>query len=482
MISHVSPLALRILDAFPSGAYAMSGLLKILEIVETEEVPTAAVECRQSPKLLINPAFVERHADTSEKLLMLVMHELHHILLGHTRLIPRVTEADNIVFDAVINAMLCRMFPERESTAFFTDFYRDDAFPECLLRPPAGWSLETEEWPLPPALGHPDLARVSDIYRALYSPAGASYREVRGILRRLTACCGGGSANSKTKKRGKSTEEGYAAPAPGEEEGVLTLPQLIGGHDEEDELPRPGSALYKAVQEIAARWPDPPEPIRGQSLGGLLETANAVPRRIPSNRALLRSLLRKVGASKRPELGRVRVPDSDHVTASTPVLSHSRRSLVLRALGTPPLLHETEVLARRPQRKDQQVHIYLDVSGSIGDLKDMLYGAVLDCREFVAPKVHLFSTQVYSVSLKQLRQGECKSNFGTSIDCVAEHIRRNRVRRAVIITDGFVGPVRKADRETLGRVRLGVALTPGASRRDELAPVTNYWIALHAAP
>jgi hypothetical protein len=38
-------------------------------------------------------------APTPEKLLMLIMHELHHVLLGHTRLFPRLTQIDNLVFD-----------------------------------------------------------------------------------------------------------------------------------------------------------------------------------------------------------------------------------------------------------------------------------------------------------------------------------------------------------------------------------------------
>ncbi|MEI6136277.1 MAG: hypothetical protein WCQ48_02520, partial [Chloroflexota bacterium] len=38
-----TPLAERILDAFPSGSYALSGLLRLLDIVETTSVPTAAV-------------------------------------------------------------------------------------------------------------------------------------------------------------------------------------------------------------------------------------------------------------------------------------------------------------------------------------------------------------------------------------------------------------------------------------------------------
>ena len=129
----------KILDAFPSGQYALLGMLRLLEVCESEEIETAAVECTWQPRLLINPRFVETWADTPEKLFMLVLHELHHVLLGHTTLFPRLTKTDNLVFDAVINALLCRMFPGAEYTSLFTDYYADDCFPECLLRPSRGW-------------------------------------------------------------------------------------------------------------------------------------------------------------------------------------------------------------------------------------------------------------------------------------------------------------------------------------------------------
>ena len=61
-----SALTERILDAFPSGSYSISALLRICDSVETDAVPTAAVECRVQPKLLINPAFVKKHAATPE--------------------------------------------------------------------------------------------------------------------------------------------------------------------------------------------------------------------------------------------------------------------------------------------------------------------------------------------------------------------------------------------------------------------------------
>ena len=65
-------LAERILGCFPGGSYALSALLRLLDIVASDTVPSAAVECVAQPRLLVNPEFVERHARTPEKLMMLV--------------------------------------------------------------------------------------------------------------------------------------------------------------------------------------------------------------------------------------------------------------------------------------------------------------------------------------------------------------------------------------------------------------------------
>ena len=132
-------LEYQLLDCFTGGNSAVRTLLRLMDIVETTEVPTAAVECVAVPRMLINPEFVAVHANTPEKLLMLVLHELHHVILGHTSFFGNTTPVDNLVFDAVINAMLCHDFPGTAHTSFFTDLYREDVFPECLLRPATGW-------------------------------------------------------------------------------------------------------------------------------------------------------------------------------------------------------------------------------------------------------------------------------------------------------------------------------------------------------
>jgi hypothetical protein len=425
-----------ILDAFPSGSYGLLALLRLLDIVETTEVDTAAVECTSMPRLLINPQFVDAHAATPERLLMLVMHEVHHVLLGHTRLFPRATPTDNIVLDAVINALLCRMFPKPEHTSFFTDFYSDERFPECLLRPPAGWTPSPPA-SIPPAL-QGETKRVQAVYRALYSETGANYQELYDVLRR-------------------------ALPA-------LDGIRLIGSHGAEPaELE---GLVFDTVRSIVENWPQPPDPIRGRSWSDLLRTERVSVRR--GNRSILRSLIRKVAGPRGSALTRSHSPGTSR--SVMPIPSGDRRSVVLRALGTPQLLYRAESAGRVRERCDR-VHVYVDVSGSIADLKGALYGAVLDCRDVVHPAVHLFSTAVHDVSFGGLRNGECRTTCGTSIECVASHMEKHSVRRAVLLTDGWVGHPGAGAAQTLARVRLGVALTPHANRSD-LKPFVRHWAEL----
>jgi hypothetical protein len=126
-----------------------------------------------------------------------------------------------------------------------------------------------------------------------------------------------------------------------------------------------------------------------------------------------------------------------------------------------------------------RVHVYLDVSGSIGEFKGALYGAVIDCSEIVHETVHLFSTKVFDVSMRQLRRGDCRTTNGTSIECVAAHMRKHRVRRAVLLTDGAVGIPGATAQATLQGATLGVALTPGYNIRTDLQSVVRHWTELH---
>ena len=58
----MTDLATRILDCVPAGSYAIDALFRLVDIVETGEIPTAAIQGGSQPRLLVNPSFVARHA------------------------------------------------------------------------------------------------------------------------------------------------------------------------------------------------------------------------------------------------------------------------------------------------------------------------------------------------------------------------------------------------------------------------------------
>ena len=441
-----SSIAERILDTFPSGSYALSALLRLMDIVETTDVPTAAVECLVQPRLLVNPQFVAKHADTAEKLLVLIMHELHHVLLGHTTLFPRTTKVQNFVFDAVINGLVCRMFSGREHTALFTDYYDHHSFPVCLLRPPPGWPNSPVTAGGISLLPEPQQRRAADVHAALYSPAGATYEEVFKLLPKLV-----------------------------DEKNIVGIP-LLGGHQEENasasQLEQHAPILFDIVRGIVEQWPQPPDPIRGRSLADALNQTNVHTSRPTCNRSVLRRLISKVAGVS--GAGAVRRKSIDQASTLTPIPGLSRRSIVLRALGNEPLLHAGQAPWRRMVRSGERVHVYLDVSGSMDAVKGALYGAALDCQEFLYPSVHLFSTKIADVTLAELRRGVCKSTGGTDIACVAAHIEENRVRRALIVTDGWVGAPHAHHHQTLSKTKLAVAFLGNATTANDLANVANF--------
>ena len=419
-------LADRVLDAFPTGHYGLTALLRIIELQETMEVETAAVECALNPCLRVNPNFVAVHADTPEKLLMLIMHELHHILLGHTVLFKSPTPLDNLVLDAVINATLCRMFPDPASTSFLTDFYRAEKFPDCLLRPPDGWTLDFYG-ATPPGLEGPELRAAQEAHRALYSPKGAYYEEVYQALE----LCGLGRGGLSASK----------------------MPVLPGSHKEAARGDY--DAAIPVLLPHVRDWHDRYSKAGGRAWSDVITDAESRVIRHTQNRKALVRLIRMVArfSGNSPVKSRTQAP----IAGYSVVPSHCRRTVVLGALNVPQVLYEFRITGPTREHKER-VHVYVDVSGSMAAMIPQLYGAVLDCGEMVHPTVHLFSTEIADVSLEKLREGVCRSTWGTDIKCVADHMAAHKISRAVILTDGYVGPVPAKHRERMKRFVLGVAL------------------------
>ena len=501
-VAPTTSIADQLLGSFPSGTYCLPALLSLAEIVETTSGATAAVECTLRPRFLINPEWVAQHAQTPEKLVMLTMHELHHVVLGHTRLFARATPLDNLVFDAVMKSMLCQLFPERPYQALLTDIYSENKFPECFLRPTNVWTNGVKIT-VPPVLLQPEHQHLAPLYKKLYTPEGATYEELREAFRGVISdeqfvqvqLLGDHSdENPSSDQAPNDVAYAVASKASGKSTNGLRI-EFAGEtdalHDEADEsaceLKEPKCAssagrletrspqLLQEVRRIVEQWPRPNNPIKGRSLHDLLvsTTVGLAPR---SNRGALTKLLRTM--SMQSGQGRVRNLHMDSVCVETPIPRLMRRSVVLNAIGATPLLHQEQLDMKRVVPQGEQVHVYLDVSGSVSGLVGALYGAILDNKQFVHPVVHLFSTRVVDVTFKQMLNGDCHTTGGTCIECVAQHMKKYKVKRAVILTDGFVGAPGVVARRILESVRIGVALTPDNSIRRDLEGLVEHWAQL----
>jgi hypothetical protein len=394
-------LRARIFDAFPVTQPSFLRLLGLLDIEATDAVPTAAVTLGAQSRLQINPGFVQRMCPTDHDLVMLVLHELHHVALGHTRLFPRVTRAQNWAFDCVINAQLARLFPEPRWTALFRRSYRADAFPEALLRPPEGWRTGDERW-LP--------GRAGEVHRALYSDHSASYQDLYELLPQLMVAQGAPDA----------------------------LDGLLGNHDAsaEDAI---APDVLREVRDILAEWPMVDER-SGRDQGGPRTTgtvARAAVRREAVAR-IRRALLSVAATGGAGANGAFTWQETPSVLPYAPRLA--RGDFVRATLGSPSLLHDTAVQRRLPLAQER-THVYVDVSGSMREELPLVYAALRPLAALLHPRVHLFSTEVAAIDLAQLARGVRVGTGGTSFAPVTGHLIEHRIRRAVFVTDGWVGSV-----------------------------------------
>jgi hypothetical protein len=409
----------RIFDAFPVTQPAFVRLLGLLDIEATDAVPTAAVTLGARSVLQINPHFVQRMCATDHDLVMLVLHELYHVALGHTRLFARVTAAQNWAFDCVINAQLSRLFPQPHWTRLFCACYRADVFPEALLRPPAGWRTRDERW-LPGPAG--------EVHRALYSEHSASYTDLFALLPRLVGAASG--IDALLGNHAAQSDEGASPDVLRELRGILAEWPMVerrSGHDDGADLRVGAVARTQARREAVAQ-------IR-RALVSVAIAGNEGARGAPSWQAS---------------------------SATLPYAPRPTRGDFLRAaLGSETLLHEATLPMLRP-RAHERTHVYVDVSGSMDEELPLIYAALRPLAHLLHPTVHLFSTAIADIGLGELARGVRVGTGGTSFAPVTTHLIERRIVRAVILTDGWVGEVPAEHARLLARRRCRLAAVVSA--------------------
>ncbi|MAA80240.1 MAG: hypothetical protein CL916_13380 [Deltaproteobacteria bacterium] len=427
----MSALKQRIADLEVLIPYGLERMLSLLDIVETDTVPTAAIPIgASSPRILINPEFVQEHCQEDICLGALILHELHHLLLGHTRVFPRTTTLHNIAFDAIINAMICRQEPKYK--LFFQKYYPETKFPECLLRPP-------ECFPKP-YVPHPDIpSDVQKIIKELYYTNRTSFYDVFELICRYTT--------------------------------IIQLEHtLIGNHgtDGRGFEKHDDPALFEAIRAIVEEWPLPPFPIKGRSLADtFMRKSFTYEERKTPEKTIVQAIMRL-----KPDQGENQGVGQGYIDKQTQQIwpnFRDRKTFAMMQTGIQPLLFQ----GKTPHRETlTPVSIYVDVSGSMNPYISHVSNAVISCSQYLNEDIFLFSTKISSIHINEFQKGSYNTTSGTDITAVAKHIHENKVKTAVILTDGFVGPVPKQYLKACRNAAIQVILTEDGYK-DDLIPIAN---------
>ena len=460
----------RVLELVGVHAHALNALLTVSTVEWSDATATACVECVDRPRLLLNPAFVAQWCFTAERLATLILHELLHIALGHTRLFPRPTVAHNVAFDAIINRTLLDAvqgtrvrhsavrfgYDVERYTDLFTDFYSARKAPEFILRPPPGWPF-APDW----TASRNMPASLRDIHRNLYD---------------VTRCTHAGRSQWEQPVP-RYTQVTYAdiiaALRDCDEFQADSVP-LLGAHGSTaaDRDAIRGSRDRDAAELLASAL----EPLCGQLPGrgehlGLTHVSDA--QRTPALDQALRTLLRK--ALKPSGAGGARTSWRQRDVRVVHQMHDRRAACKVRTaklLGAPmPMLFDGHIHER--QREPQQVAIYVDVSGSMSRVLPHLRRALMTLRREIDPTLYWFSTVVVPATGDELERGNMPSTGGTSICSVITHATQHLAagNAAIVLTDGHVESVPAATCAALrvAQVVLHVGVVGGGPLHSDAA-------------
>ena len=370
---------------------ACRSLLEISDIEFTNKVPTMAVTLAGKPTLRINMAFCREHLTRENDVKCVLLHEFLHVLLMHTSIYKACDPLLNVALDAIINAIIWRTVGE-DYTDFFKRFYAP--VPPTVLLRPMGWY-------------YPEGEDVPDSWKRIHH------------LIYDKGYCADDLYELLTELKNRDQECNW--------KNVV----ILGNHEPEEI----GESARKVLNEIMDKmtgvdiWRKFEHP--GNSDDARNQELELRQFRINRWKQAATEMIRKcVVANRRATLRH------EHTHIAMPLLSTSDRRAFLRFRAGGIIPQSTHELTHTLHQ--EQATVYLDVSGSMDGELDALSALLHQLREGIRLPLLTFSN---SVSVARFKSGKLcfDTTGGTSISCVFNHIRRNRIQKAMVITDGFLG-------------------------------------------
>lgn len=400
-------------DMIEENPLACRALFSIAAIEFTDQVSTMAVTLDERPILNINPSFCRDHLQTENDVKAVLLHEFLHVLLMHTEKYELSDPLLNIALDAIINAIIYR-YKGMDYSGFFVRFYRWELI-SFLLRPSDN-SVNNEidsEW----------LKIHLKIYRGDYC-ADDLYELLKYLWEKVN---------------------------PKQTESIV----LLGGHSKGNKPGEVSPQMTRLLDEILKKmdgtliWNKNSSHGTGDRLADELQQIL----RFKKNRweqSTLKILKKCVLSDPKAKTEMA----ADEVIL--PVLSSLDRRAVARFThgGLIPFSRNE----RTKRTEGHLAHVYFDVSGSMSAEIDDLIPLLHHFRAYLKMPLWAFSNSVEEAKFIH-GHFKYKTTSGTSIEPVFDHMRKNNIRKCLIVTDGYVEEITDTMLRNLVRSDINVVVS-----------------------
>ncbi len=358
----------------------------IKNVKKDKNHPTAGIT--KSGVLFYNPDFVDKFITSKEDLFSLIFHELLHPMFGH--FIYNCGEIENIAADAIINAVISRIFHKESANGSLFKKTHHPCGLDGIMRPASEL----------------DNSRYSKVYERLYN------------------------YNCNRDKDSITTGELIQTLKILTEGENLSTVLLIGSHGtNEEELKLPREILVKVAEEFKRETKKRTSCTPGYYKNLMEFLTEAFQTHLSIRKVLLQKFATKRKVDKFKELFQ------DRRSGVSPIpINPSKRDLILIASGFYPVYFHNKLI--KQTEKNHGLAIYLDVSGSVNDYLPKIIGILKNLRKEIST-IFQFSNEVEETSFESLLKGNIRTTYGTDFNCVAKSIIERKFDKAIIITDGY---------------------------------------------
>lgn len=361
------------------------GLKKLLRTIPVEFSDRNQSACISDNPLLItfNKDFVIKHANNSNKLAFLFMHECFHYLFGHlieSFFIQNEYLGDirNLVTDVYINSNLNKLFNGFSGIKLLTDFYDKETFPQYFLRPKS----------------KPMFTKISHYKKIWGNKEDVGLYKIYLIL--------------KNEKIDNSTI-------------------FIGNHEDTRD-----NKLSKECLNVLENI------LNNNEKSGLFEDLKAQIISVINyeNEKMKKKLIGWIPNKNIYKLDKF-AKNFVNVKTRTVIPSKHDKKIGLLAIGYTPIFWNS----KKSVSFTSKITAFIDVSGSVNEYKSTILGFIKKYGDLLNNDIYQFSTKIAEINRERLMSiKEFETTFGTS-DCCIEKIielcEKKRDKDFVIFTDSF---------------------------------------------